>query len=93
MGAWHTSWNWNLVKERLEELGHTVLNPDLPGHGDDPASLKDLNLESSFNHHLSLNFIWNGFTFTLEIDCKCVIKTLSIIVLFPLLKQVVFHKK
>lgn len=46
MGAWHTSWNWNPIKERLEDLGHKVLNPDLPGHGDNRALLKDQTLES-----------------------------------------------
>lgn len=46
IGAWHTSSNWNPVKEKLEKLGHKVLTPELPGHGDDPARLKDQNLES-----------------------------------------------
>ena len=32
-GSWHGAWCWYKVKPRLESKGHTVLNPDLPAHG------------------------------------------------------------
>jgi pimeloyl-ACP methyl ester carboxylesterase len=35
-GAWHDPSCWDLVKVRLEELGHVVSTPDLPLH--DPAA-------------------------------------------------------
>ena len=34
-GAWHGGWCWSKVVPLLEAAGHTVLAPDLPGHGDD----------------------------------------------------------
>lgn len=32
-GAWHAAWCWQRVAKQLRALGHTVLTPDLPGHG------------------------------------------------------------
>lgn len=34
-GAWHGAWCWRKVVPLLESKGHTVVTPDLPGHGDD----------------------------------------------------------
>lgn len=34
-GAWHNSWCWHKIVPLLEQAGHTVLAPDLPGHGED----------------------------------------------------------
>lgn len=34
-GGWHGAWCWNRVSPLLEEASHTVLAPDLPGHGQD----------------------------------------------------------
>ena len=36
-GALHGGWCWRKVVPLLEARGHTVVAPDLPGHGDDPA--------------------------------------------------------
>lgn len=40
--AWLGGWQWESVANVLQENGHTVLTPDLPGHGSDkttPASI------------------------------------------------------
>ena len=34
-GGWHGGWCWERVSPLLEEAGHQVLSPDLPGHGTD----------------------------------------------------------
>jgi pimeloyl-ACP methyl ester carboxylesterase len=40
-GDWHGGWCWNKVIPFLQQAGHRVLAPDLPGHGQDmtPPSL------------------------------------------------------
>jgi pimeloyl-ACP methyl ester carboxylesterase len=40
-GAWHSSWCWQKVVPLLENQGHAVISPDLPGHGssDNPDSI------------------------------------------------------
>lgn len=40
-GAWHGSWCWQKVIPLLERQGHSVIAPDLPGHGfgDNPDSI------------------------------------------------------
>jgi pimeloyl-ACP methyl ester carboxylesterase len=45
-GAWHGAWQWRDVVPLLEAEGHRVLTPDLPGHGDDPAPVAEMTLES-----------------------------------------------
>ena len=45
-GSWHGSWCWNKVLPRLEEAGHRVIAIDLPGHGGDGTSLRDVTLQS-----------------------------------------------
>jgi pimeloyl-ACP methyl ester carboxylesterase len=34
-GAWHGGWCWRKVVPLLEAEGHSVIAPDLPGHGED----------------------------------------------------------
>ncbi len=45
-GAWHANWCWNRVTPLLEKQGHTVISPNLPGHGDDKIPFTDITLNS-----------------------------------------------
>jgi pimeloyl-ACP methyl ester carboxylesterase len=45
-GAFVSSWIWRPLAERLEELGHTVDAPDLPGSGSDPTPVEDVSLDA-----------------------------------------------
>jgi len=44
-GGWHGAWCWDKVTPLLEAEGHTVIAPDLPGHGDDNTPLSDVTLD------------------------------------------------
>lgn len=44
-GAWHGAWCWDEVAPRLRDGGHTVLVPDLPGHGDDETPTAEVTLD------------------------------------------------
>lgn len=43
-GAWHGGWCWRKVIPLLEANGHTVVAPDLPGHGDDKTPTASVTL-------------------------------------------------
>lgn len=45
-GAWMGGWAWDAVAADLRARGHSVLAPDLPGHGDDPTPPQALSLEA-----------------------------------------------
>lgn len=45
-GAWHGSWCWQTITQKLQAQGHKVLAPDLPGHGNDPTPFSGINLTS-----------------------------------------------
>jgi len=45
-GAWHGGWCWEEVRARLEQDGHTVAAPDLPGHGDDRTPTAEVTLDA-----------------------------------------------
>ena len=47
-GAWHASWCWQKVAPLLEQHGHDVLCPDLPGHRPDDAQLVTLEIYTEF---------------------------------------------
>jgi pimeloyl-ACP methyl ester carboxylesterase len=38
-GGWHGAWCWSRVTPLLEQAGHCVIAPDLPGHGADKTPL------------------------------------------------------
>ena len=40
-GSWHGAWCWEKAVPLLEREGHTVVAPDLPGHGQDMMPLAD----------------------------------------------------
>jgi len=44
-GAAHGGWCWYKVVAALEKHGHTVLAPDLPGHGKDKTPVADVTLQ------------------------------------------------
>jgi pimeloyl-ACP methyl ester carboxylesterase len=43
-GAWHGSWCWEKVVPLLQQAGHQVEAPDLPGHGQDKTPLREITL-------------------------------------------------
>lgn len=43
--AWLGGWQWENVAKALKENGHTVLTPDLPGHGSDKTSPADITMD------------------------------------------------
>ena len=45
-GAWHGGWSWAELRPLLEAAGHTVVTPDLPGHGGDDTPLEDVTLDA-----------------------------------------------
>lgn len=45
-GAWQDASCWSGVANPLRERGHTVITPDLPGHGSDPTALSGQTLEA-----------------------------------------------
>ncbi len=40
-GGWHGAWCWDKVVPLLRKAGHTVIAPDLPGHGRDTTPAED----------------------------------------------------
>jgi len=45
-GSFHGAWCWQRFAPLLTERGHRVVTPNLPGSGDDPASLEHAGLRS-----------------------------------------------
>jgi len=43
--AWLGGWEWESVSKVIKEKGHTVITPDLPGHGSDKTSPKSITME------------------------------------------------
>jgi esterase/lipase len=43
-GGWQSSWCWSKIKKPLEEMGCSVYNPDLPGHGQYQKNFCDISL-------------------------------------------------
>jgi len=45
-GASHGAWCWDKVVPHLQQYGHTVVAPDLPGHGQDRTPIRDVTLKA-----------------------------------------------
>lgn len=45
-GAWHGGWCWDKVSRLLEKEGHSVVAPDLPGHGKDKTPIGEITLKA-----------------------------------------------
>lgn len=45
-GAWHSSWCWKYITPILLSKGHSVITPDLPGHGSDTTVFSSITLKS-----------------------------------------------
>ncbi|MEP7351100.1 MAG: alpha/beta fold hydrolase [Sphingorhabdus sp.] len=44
-GSWHGGWCFDAVRDILEDAGHEVIAPDLPGMGGDEAALRGVSLQ------------------------------------------------
>jgi pimeloyl-ACP methyl ester carboxylesterase len=49
-GAWHGGWCWKKIIPLLEEGGHKVIAPDLPGHGENKVPIVEITLQLYVNH-------------------------------------------
>lgn len=47
--AWLGGWQWEGVAKALRGKGHTVLTPDLPGHGQDKTAPSEITMDSYVN--------------------------------------------
>lgn len=45
-GAWLSGWCWDKLRPLLEAEGHTVIAPDMPGHGKDQLPIEAQNLKT-----------------------------------------------
>jgi pimeloyl-ACP methyl ester carboxylesterase len=45
-GAWGAAWEFDKVAKSLTDEGHNVVALDLPGHGENPAKIKDVTMSS-----------------------------------------------
>lgn len=53
-GAYHGGWCYEKVVPLLEAAGHTAIAVDLPGHGGNPAPMKDVTLDAYVDHVASV---------------------------------------
>lgn len=53
-GAWHAAWCWQDIATALRAQGHTVLTPDLPGHGKKPCPAQIIKFDDYVTHIITL---------------------------------------
>lgn len=58
-GAWHAKWCWERVTPLLAKSGHPIICIDLPGHGGNPATCRDISLTSYVDYVSRLIDQWN----------------------------------
>lgn len=46
-GSWHSAWNWFRVSPILEQMGHQVIAPDLPGMGRDKTPIEEVRFDKT----------------------------------------------
>ena len=49
-GAWHGAWCWKKIIPLLENKGHKVKAPDLPGHGSHTMPITEISLQLYVDH-------------------------------------------
>ena len=52
--AWLGSWQWQRVAKSLEATRHTVITPDLAGHGSDKTPASDITIETYVNQLIAI---------------------------------------
>ncbi len=53
-GAWQSAWCWETIIPSLEAKGHTVIAPDLPGHGNSTEPIADQDMQSYSRYIVSI---------------------------------------
>ncbi|MBS27574.1 MAG: hypothetical protein CL566_01425 [Alphaproteobacteria bacterium] len=49
-GAYHGGWCYERIVPQLEAAGYTAIAVDLPGHGDNPVPISEVNLDAYVEH-------------------------------------------
>lgn len=52
--AWLGGWQWKEVSDILKKQGHSVITPDLPGHGNDRTIAQNITMEDYVNTILEI---------------------------------------
>jgi hypothetical protein len=53
-GSWHSAWNWYRIIPLLEQMGHRVIAPDLPGMGRDKTPVEEVTFDNNVKRIIEL---------------------------------------
>jgi pimeloyl-ACP methyl ester carboxylesterase len=53
-GSWHSAWNWYRIIPLLEQRGHRVIAPDLPGMGRDKTPVEEVTFDNNVKRIIEL---------------------------------------